>query len=414
MKKNLLLVLLAILSVHGYSQIVFEKGYFIDNSDQKTECLIKNIDWKNNPIDFEYKFSEEGEIFYTTIDDVKEFGIDNVSKFIRANVEIDKSSEKINDLSYEKNAVFVKEKLFLKTLVEGKYNLYIYNTIGLERFFYSTDSISLEQLIYKSYTISENKIGKNNKYKQQIWSNLKCPSITMSELERLEYKRKSLTDFFVKFNVCNDSKFENYNTKVKKDLFNLNLRLHLNNTSLNNSIILVENSYYYNPVEIDLGNDFGFSIGAEAEFILPFNKNKWGLIIEPKYQRFKSENTKDVNFVSGRKLTTTIDYKSLEIPIGIRYYFHINEKSKIFINASYEFDISFNSSIQFKRTVDNSDYGNFEILTSNNLATGIGYKFMNKYSLEVRYHTPRNLNTNYTYFDSKFNKLSFILGYTLF
>ncbi len=61
MTKKLLLLIITILHLEGYSQITFEKGYIIDNSDQKIECLIKNIDWIFNPVNLEYKISEDSE-----------------------------------------------------------------------------------------------------------------------------------------------------------------------------------------------------------------------------------------------------------------------------------------------------------------------------------------------------------------
>ena len=76
MKKQLLFLLTIILSFNCYSQISFEKGYYINNSYQKTNCLIKNIDWKNNPTD--------------------------------------RSSEIMDDLNNDKNPTFKEEKLFLK------------------------------------------------------------------------------------------------------------------------------------------------------------------------------------------------------------------------------------------------------------------------------------------------------------
>ncbi len=58
MNKNVFVVIaIIILSVNGYSQISYEEGYYVDNSSQKINCLIKNIDWKNNPTKFEYKMS---------------------------------------------------------------------------------------------------------------------------------------------------------------------------------------------------------------------------------------------------------------------------------------------------------------------------------------------------------------------
>ena len=58
MKKKLFFLLTIILSLNSYSQVSFEKGYHIDNNDQKISCLIKNLDWKNNPTKFEFKLSE--------------------------------------------------------------------------------------------------------------------------------------------------------------------------------------------------------------------------------------------------------------------------------------------------------------------------------------------------------------------
>ena len=96
MKKQLVFILTTILSLNCYSQISFEKGYFIDNNNQKTNCLIRNIDWKNNPKEFEYKISEQTKKERLTIESVKEFGIDNVSKYIRFDVDIDRSSNYLN------------------------------------------------------------------------------------------------------------------------------------------------------------------------------------------------------------------------------------------------------------------------------------------------------------------------------
>ena len=68
--------------------------------------------------------------------------------------------------------------------------------------------------------------------------------------------------------------------------------------------------------------------GVETEFILAFNKNKWGVTIEPTYQYYKSEKKPS-------DVEAKLNYTSVEIPIGIRHYFYLSEKSKIFINASY-------------------------------------------------------------------------------
>ncbi|CAM1367890.1 tRNA modification GTPase [Tenacibaculum soleae] len=395
MKKQLLFLLITILSFNCYSQISFEKGYYIDNSNQKTNCLIKNIDWKNNPTQFEYKLSENSESKKKTIESIKEFGINNISKYVRSIVNIDRSSEDIKKLSYDRNPIFKEEKLFLKVLIEGKANLYLLEDGNLRRFFFNKENSAIEQLIFKSYKTPNNQIGKNNRFKNQLWNNLKCPNLKINKVENLSYQKNDIVDFFVKYNECNGEKNTNYEEKQKKDLFNLSIRPGFNNSSLS-----VQNSIYSSR-DTDFDNEFGFRFGIEAEFIMPFNKNKWSLIIEPTYQYYKSEK-------ETRNRNVKADYKSIEIPVGIRHYFFLNENSKMFVNGSFIFDFSNNSIVDYSIGTD------LEIKTRNNFAFGIGYKYNDKYSLELRYQTSREVLSDYIAWSSDYNTFSVIFGYSFF
>ena len=151
MKKKLLLALTVIFAINSYSQISFESGYFINNSNQKTECFIKNIDWANNPTEFEYKLTEKSEKKKATIKTVKEFSIYDTSKYVRATINIDISRNSNDELSTTKKAIFKEEELFLKVLIEGKASLYLYKYSNLTKFFFSKDGSKTEQLIFKKY-----------------------------------------------------------------------------------------------------------------------------------------------------------------------------------------------------------------------------------------------------------------------
>ena len=48
--------------------------------------------------------------------------------------------------------------------------------------------------------MSNNIITENNQYKQQLWNDLKCESIQISSLNKLQYIEKSLIDFFIEYN----------------------------------------------------------------------------------------------------------------------------------------------------------------------------------------------------------------------
>lgn len=138
MKKFYLTLTILIISFTLRSQIKFEKGYFIDNQNKKTECLIKNLDWKNNPTNFEYRLSESEESSKKTIDEINEFGIYGESKYIRANVKADLSSTELSSLNFSKEQNFIQVDLFLKVLVEGAGSLYYYEENAVQKFFYKT------------------------------------------------------------------------------------------------------------------------------------------------------------------------------------------------------------------------------------------------------------------------------------
>lgn len=408
MKKYILFTaLLTTLSIISYSQIVFETGYFVNESNHKINCLIKNIDWKSNPSEFEYKLSPDKSIQTAGTQTIKEFGIIGVCKYIRAKVKIDRSGDKLNNMSSERNPVFQEEWLFLNVLIEGKASLFIYKDGNLTRFFYSTNDSAISQLVYKRYLTDKSNIAQNNLFRQQLFIDLKCQGITLKDVEHVKYYKKDLGKFFVNYNECTNSDFFNYVPIQRKDLFNLSIRpgLNFSNLSITNSISDSKNT--------EFGSELSFRFGIEAEFILPFNKNKWSIILEPTYQYFKSEKTTEVSNVQNGILVAKINYRSIELPVGVRHYFFFNDKSKLFLNVSYIFDFSINSNIEFTRS-DGSLFKTLNIVTRRNIALGVGYKYKDKYGLEIRYQTGREILGEYMYWNSTYRTLSIIFGYSLF
>ncbi len=405
-KKNLITLLLIFLLINSYSQIIFEKGYIIQNTGNKKKCLIKNIDWKNNPTEIEYKISDTDKVKVAKLNDILEFGIDNYSKYIKSTVDIDTSSENLDRLSKNRNPNFEKKTIFLKVLIEGKSSLYKYKDNSLIKYFFKIGKQPIKQLIYKSYLTSNNQIRKNENYKSQLINNLKCSDISFNKIKYLNYKQKELINIFITYNQCSNSNFITFEKKAKKDLFNLSVRIGVNSSSLSihNNVSNLKNTNF--------DNKLGLRIGAEAEFILPFNKNIWGIIIEPTYRNYKSKKITDVSNVSGGKLISNVNYKSIEIPVGLRHYLFLKKNTKLFINASFVFDLSSNSIIEFERK-DGSNINSLKIDTRNNFAFGFGYNY-NKYSLELRFQTPREILRNYAYWISDYKTVSIILGYKIF
>lgn len=402
MKELLFLALSMMLGIQSFSQIAFEKGYFIDDSNHKTECLIKNNDWKNNPNEFEYKLAHDTIAQKIAVGSVKEFGIDGVSKYVTTIVKIDRSRNELNNLSSEKKPKFQEEQLALKVLIEGMASLYLYEDVNLRRYFYQLKDSEIKQLVYKRYLIDKN-IAQNNDFRQQLLMDLKCQAIELKDVKLLNYTQRDLERIFIKYNECESSSFINYESEQKKDLFNLSFRPGLNYSNLR----------LQGFREIDFDHQFNFRFGIEAEFILPFNKNKWGMTIEPTYQQFESGKTTEVNYVSGGILVSKVNYQSIELPIGVRHYFFLNDQSKIFIDLSYILDYQVNSFIKNTR-FDGTEVESLEINSRRNLGLGIGYKYRDKYSLSMRYQTRREILSNYLSFDSGYETFSVIFGYSIF
>ncbi len=392
---KILLLFVILLTAVANAQITFEEGYIISSSNEKSTVLIKNVEWKDNPVSFEYRLTENGEIKTGNLNSVKEFGINGDSRYVNATVNIDRSSDITSQLSFNKNPEFKEETLFLKVLLDSKASLYTYEDGNLTRFFYKTENTPIEPLIFKVYKVTNFKAGKNEQYKQQLYNTLKCESINLNDVENLDYQKSELLNFFIKYNECENSDLVNFEANKPSYIYHLSLRPGVNSASAS-----IKNKAD-NDRDVAFENETSFRLGLEAEVVLPFNKGKWAVLLEPTYQNYKSEK-----IVEGQNIA--IDYKSIEFPLGLRHYFFLNDKSKVFLNASFVLDVNLSSNITYENDSD------LEIKSGSNAAVGFGYKYNNKVSLELRYQSPRALLTNYNFYDTEYNSISLILGYSLF
>lgn len=388
-----------------HSQIYFENGYIINNINEKIECKIKNYDWVSNPTKIEYKLTEDSEVKEITIDFIKEFGIHNAIKYVKQTVFVDRSSNSLDQLSDQREPVNKSETLLLKVIVEGKGNLYSYTDRNLNRFFYSIDDGVVEQLVYKLYQ-NNNSFAENNRYKQQLWNDLKCKETALNQIERLRYEEDKLKNYFIQFNSCNNIKYTLFEKKKeKRDLFNLTIRPGISINSLS-----IQGVNATDARTTDFDTKLNLRLGIESEFILGFNNNKWSIIAEPTFQSYNSEKnftTTGVNSSILRNESSIINYQYIELPLGIRYYFFLNNHSKLFINGSVIFNFNMKGKVEF------ANYNDVDFKEKINLGFGFGYKFKNKYSIEYRYHTNKEL-LNYLYLTSNFQNSSLIFGYTIF
>ena len=398
MIKILFAVFFSIISLCVYSQVQFEKGYYIDNNNVRTECLIKNLGWKYNPTNFEYKslndsLTANSNIKTATIETIKEFGIEGVFRYSRFTVQMDRSSEAISELKKDREPVFEESTMFLKLLIGGEANLYVYESGKLTRYFYETASSDITQLVYKLYKTENDEISKNKQFQQQIWNNLKCENISIGDIERIRYIQSDLTKYFVKFNECIDSDVIQFQKEKTKLPFSLFLRPGI--TFANAEMESLSDN------KVDFGNNTNLRVGLEAEFILPYNKNKWAIVIEPTYQSFESDAmllTQNVN----------VEYHSIDFPLKLRYYSFLNEGSRIYLNAGIITGLTYNSQIVFG---SNDVWG---VDNDISYTLGAGYSYKGRLNLEFMLNGSRDFTRYIVNWETKYNTFSIVFGYRVF
>lgn len=360
-----------LLSASCFSQVHFENGYFIDNQNVRTDCLIKNIDYNDTPTQFEYKLSENDVASVKRDFEVREYAVGE-SKFVSVDVDIDQSSENLNRMSTKKNPEFEKKRTFLKVLADGSSKLYHFGSNDFQRFFYSVDNGTIQQLIYKRYYIDFYKIdvATNNTFRQQLWTNVKCDNISIATIEKLQYNRSSLTKYFESINLCKGDKVA-AKSEGKKGSFNLKASVMGGIHSFSMSSPLLSH---------DFGSKEFVTFGIEAEYVLPIRNNKWSVIFEPTFNSFKTDDPENDNDLS-------VTYKYIQLSGGFRHYFFLAKQSKIFVNAQMNYAaMSSDSDIKF----DTQHYNPY-LFGSNSItfALGAGYNIQRFY-FELRYNTKSN------------------------
>lgn len=375
MKKKYFL-LLAFLPLISIAQITFEKGYFVDNSNNRTECLIRNIEWNDTPSEFEYKLSENDAVQTKKDFEVAEFSFGN-TKFISTNVDMDFSGDRTTNLTSTKNPEFKNVRIFMKLITDGKAKLYHYGKNDLQRYFYSVNDGEVQQLVYKRYYPDHYKldIAKNNLFRQQLWTDVKCAETQMSDVEKLAYTNAELVKYFESVNKCNGSAVvAKTETKAKGSI------------NLKGSVMFGRHKLGFDRPSLTshtFENKSYVAFGAEFEWIVPFWNNKWGVIVEPSFGHSYESDESNGTF------NYTADLKYFHIGAGFRHYFFLNDNSKIFLNATLNYDgIAGKSQMAF--TESNHVYEPLEF-GGNSItpAMGAGFNFK-KFFLEFRYYPESN------------------------
>ncbi|MEM7367079.1 MAG: outer membrane beta-barrel protein [Bacteroidota bacterium] len=389
--RSIFIILLTLLPLTLPAQIEFQPGYFITESGNRVECLIKNVDWENNPREIRYRLQANSDIQTARVETITEFGIHEFNKYQRATVQLDTSEEKLDRLSFRSEPEFITEQLLLKVLVDGAATLYYYENQYLHRFFFKIGNSDIQPLVYKKYRFQTgNEVGENISFKNLLWLKLQCEDLTKEMFERMRYSKQSLGKIFQKYNACKGEESDKYGYRNIKDMMNLTIRPGIHYSTFDAS-----------NVEQQVGSDTTFRLGVELEVVLPVKKNTWSITVEPTYQSFKT------NFTTTTQGTIkAVDYSSIDIPIGLRRYFFLGNSSKIFVNAQlYLMSLAIKKELNYPVRTD--------VKTNASFGIGAGFTYKERISLEARYGFLRGLARHVVGIHTEYQTFGLILGYNL-
>lgn len=417
MKKHYFLFLIFFTTFTGFSQITFEKGYIIDQSNKSIPVFIRYSELAVHPSQISYRHTPDGEIITAGPSTIKEFGVGENYKYVSKTVQIDESSQSLKNISQNRNPSFVENRVFLKTLLQGKYNLLAYNG-KYQGYFIEKPDGNIEALIYKKYSTGDNIIRKNNRYKQQLLNLLPCKDITVERLMKVNYTSQDLTKILQKYHQCSGEDFKIYKVKREGDL-NLMAKAGVNFTNFG-----MEKDIY-NTVD-DFNYEIDPRIGLEIEYILPMVNRKIAVYMEPSFSMYKSDqeiivpvkqqSASNPDGPGGYKAMVNMEYYTFDIPLGLRFYMYLNKETntKIFFNGGASINVVLNSStIENRKNGQNEDF-DFNQSWEPGIFSGVGIRFREKLSIETRYFPVRPLTDNGGYKLHQNHSFAIVAGYTIF
>lgn len=324
--------------ISAFGQAEMKPGYIIKTDGVREECQIRDDDWRTNPVRFRYALqSNPSDVLTGTIEEVKEFAVGGV-RYIRSEVDYDKSSDIVGQISDTKAPEYEKRTVFLKELMPGSPALYQYTEATKDLFYYSTDGVTFVPLVHKQYMLDFYNVAENNTYRNQLNALMPSEVLKGADLESLPYTARALTALFEKANGMQQPAVRIMDGDVKnpagKPGFYVVGAAGLSSANLY-SYKLDSYEPSHEPVQTPASPQFSF--GIELEYRLPFRANKMALALETSYFHYSTKP------VEGRDDFAKIN--ALRIPFSFRYYIFLQEKTRLYADLFAGLDIPVGTTI---------------------------------------------------------------------
>ncbi|MBR9846608.1 MAG: hypothetical protein GYB35_11155 [Algicola sp.] len=339
MKKNLLCCLTLLLTFNIYSQNIFQNGSYTKTNQEEVNGLIKIISNSN----IVYKQTEDSKETMLTPETIKGYTITNPFKKFISLSEDGASSEFFEYVIDASTSLLISNDVY-----------YVYDqTHGLKKLEVKKIQKTTDQGVFES-TINSY-VGILSYYANN------CKEL-QTEANSVKYNRKSLSEFIVKLNKCNNTEVKDYS--VDKSVVNL---VDIGVTTGGNFASFEDTRAGGYKTS---GGDFGLNVGGFVSFSPNISRYNLSFLLGVEYNQKKVNHTyEEPNFPGPRNIihdASVIEpyfvalYQpfynnqgllSPYIGLGTSYGFtqkHSIEVNDIFAEETFERDVNQSFSVLFK------------------------------------------------------------------
>lgn len=275
-KKIVLLFLGFLLAYPTFSQENYVSGYILQSGGDTIYGYIDYRNWNRNPDKVSFKKDENGSNTIYTPLNCMGFGVQD-EKYESGIIKTELSPTRTSQVDENPALIITTDTTFLQVLIQGEKSLYYFiNDMENEQFYIKKDT-AYELLIYKRYIKSEFKgrsIVENKNYIGQLLIYLNDSPTVKTETKNLEYRRKSLQNFFLTYYESKNLKPE-FEKKIEKVGTEFGVLAGFSFIPEHNSSSSVET--YHSEMSLNM------SFGLSLNIILPRTLKKWSFYNELVY-----------------------------------------------------------------------------------------------------------------------------------
>jgi len=405
MKKKYLLYFLLLFFFKSVAQSNSNSIEFTSDNQKLSGKLITSLNNLKDEILVEFSDKEKSTF---KIKNIHEITINN-DKYVSSYNKIDLTlTNNIDHINNNPNPDYQEMWLLLKTLVEGDYNLYEFNTGSFSQFYFNTpETREIKPLVYKQYSPSRFATKINGQFRNQLYKEAQHPTYSYDRYKKIEYKKNTLIKYFNAINSY-DAEKGIEKTKIQFSVF---AGMAINNININNiGEGTPQESFYYaigydQIKKIKTFESYTSPILGAAIEIPMSNKYESVLFTNLSLSSYKQKYNIEEIGLKFKHINYELKSTVFLLNIGYKHYFTVFKNVQLYGQGAIALTTFINSKnlLTWENQFGSQSDKGFKSATNFGGSLGIGFKINKKYYFETNFKEPLNSGNTMK---------SFTLGYT--